>query len=204
MPSGRRRSPIPKASTAAMARRAFRSSRAVSASRARCPQPRATPRSTSSSSSTCSASASMRARRRSGCGTPMASGVAACRPDEQPVHGHRRVPQRHRLLGPERHGVPAQPADPLDTVRRTDSARSRSRIENRATTSNRADPRSGPRARRAIQGDEEVPDLTAQCAHQRATGATCRSPAFCAMLGYDTTAPPATNQRAARPAGAST
>ncbi len=32
------------------------------------------------------------------------------RPDLLELHGHRRVPQHHRLLGPERHGLRAQPA----------------------------------------------------------------------------------------------
>ncbi len=33
--------------------------------------------------------------------------------DRHAVHGHRRLPQHHRLLGPERHGVRAQPAGAL-------------------------------------------------------------------------------------------
>ena len=35
------------------------------------------------------------------------------RPDRHAVHGHRHLPQHHRLLGTERHGVPAQPAAAL-------------------------------------------------------------------------------------------
>ena len=38
------------------------------------------------------------------------------RPDQQPVHGRRRVPEHDRLLGPGGHGVLPQRADPLDAV----------------------------------------------------------------------------------------
>ena len=37
-------------------------------------------------------------------------------PDQQPVHGRRRVPEHDRLLGPGGHGVLPQRADPLDAV----------------------------------------------------------------------------------------
>ena len=107
-------------------------------------------------------------------------GLAAGRPDQQHLHGHRRVPQRDRLLGTERHGVLAQRADPLDTVadreqlvrdrhrgpvqRHRYGADSRSSTRNSATTSR---PTRNCRTSRRTSA-------------RRATGATCRSPASCA------------------------
>ena len=41
-------------------------------------------------------------------------GPRAGRADQHPLHGYRHLPQHHRLLGPLRHGLPAQSADPLD------------------------------------------------------------------------------------------
>ena len=63
-------------------------------------------------------------RHRRGCGpddVPAAPrlrrvGRAAGGPDQQPVHGRRRVPEHDRLLGPGGHGVLPQRADPLDAV----------------------------------------------------------------------------------------
>ena len=84
------------------------------------------------------------------------------RPDQQPLHGHRRVPEHDRLLGPVGHGVLPQRADPLDALQ-TDNSHFAIAIER---PSNDID--SGNL--RLIEGledvdvrnDEELPDLTAQ------------------------------------------
>ena len=69
-----------------------------------------------SSSSNCSAPASMLARRRSGCGMLRGIGTDRRGSNVESVHGHRRVPEPHRVLGPERNGVLPQRASALDTL----------------------------------------------------------------------------------------
>ena len=79
------------------------------------------------------------------------------------VHGRRHLPQRARLLGPNRHGVRPQSADPLDPQSATGTAggvRSRSSI--RATTSIPGNIRLIDQDIAAnLQANEELPDLTA-------------------------------------------
>ena len=65
-------------------------------------------------------------------------GLDPRRPDQQPVHGRRRVPEHDRLLGPGGHGVLPQRADPLDALPGRATATSQSRSSGRATTSTRA------------------------------------------------------------------
>ena len=87
-------------------------------------------------------------------------------------------PNIDRLLGPDRHGVPAQSADPLDADQgRPTPSRSPSRIPSNDIDSGQfREVADFPGA----QGDQEYPDLTGPVPHERATGATCRSPASCA------------------------
>ena len=97
------------------------------------------------------------------------AGPVRRRPDLEPVHGHRRLPELGRVLGPERHGVLPQRAGALDAVVRTATRASRSRSSGRARAPTRA---TSPAASSSqdVKGRFPLPDLSGALPHGRRLG----------------------------------
>ena len=100
------------------------------------------------------------------------------RPDVEPVHGHRRVPELARVLGTERHGLLPQRPAALDAVAEGRLAlHDRPRAAGRQRRPGRV--RRPHRARRASAARFPLPDLSAHFRYARARGATSSWPASC-------------------------
>ncbi len=99
------------------------------------------------------------------------------RPDLEPVHGHRRVPQLGRVLGTERHGVLSQCPGALDADSRRHATHVRARASGRLGRPGQlCRPHRAAEHRRRIF---PIPTCPASFA-SAATGATSRSRASCA------------------------
>ena len=110
------------------------------------------------------------------------------RPDQQPVHGRRRVPEHPRLLGPERDAVLPQRAGVLRSSRTTTSRSATVAIEAPGAS---GDARRLRRPRRAAEHQAAVPDagLHRPLPHGRARRATSRSAASSARSATTTRCP---------------
>ena len=123
------------------------------------------------------------------------------RPDLEPVHGHRRLPELGRVLGTDRHGLLPQHPDPLDADPGRHPADARARTPGRL--GRRRQLRRPRRDRRTSRAASPTPTSPASTA-SAATGATSRSPASCATSSGTTCSPTSSTSRAATSGGAST